>query len=127
MNIRIDSDNSCLLHPSDDGVMTPGRMVQVLSTKPKDLFHLRKKTIKPDVDADLVLADLETEAKIGVSAFFFKAKYSPSEETKVVGQPPKTLVSGKLVHCEGDMAGKPGIGYLLIQKSLPEFKSWWST
>jgi len=89
------------------------RLIQLLATKPAEIFHLARGSIQAGGFADLVIVDMDQEYEIDFSKFFSKAKYSPFDGWKVKGKPTKTFVNGQLVMDEGEIVARKGTGRIL--------------
>ncbi|MEM2936068.1 MAG: dihydroorotase family protein [Candidatus Bathyarchaeia archaeon] len=102
-----------LLNEVNRGRMVWNRLIQVLATRPAEIFRLNRGSIQVGGAADLVIVDMNREYKIDSSKFHSKAKHSPFDGWKVKGKPIKTFVKGQLVMEEGEIVAKPGIGQIM--------------
>ena len=102
-----------MLTQVNNGRMSWNRLIQILATKPAEIFQLNRGFIKTGSVADLVIVDVNQEYKIDSSKFYSKAKYSPFDGQKVKGKPIKTFVSGRLVYDSGEIVSDPGSGTIL--------------
>ena len=106
-----------MLTQVNKGRMPWGRLIQILATKPAEIFQLNRGFIKVGSAADLVIVDMKKEYKIDSSKFYSKAKYSPFDGQKVKGKPIKTFVNGRLVYDSGEIVAEPGSGTILTGSS----------
>lgn len=90
------------------------RLIQLLATKPAEVFHLRRSSLQEGNAADLVIVDADREYTVDSSKFHSKAKYSPFDGWRVQGKPIKTFVNGQLVMDEGEIVASPGVGRILL-------------
>jgi dihydroorotase len=98
----------------NNGKLSLGRLVSLLSTNPAKVFDLRSKgRLENGADGDLVLVDLKKRGRIDPAKFFSKAHYSPFEGWKTQGAVHSTIVNGLVVYREGEIVGKPGAGKVL--------------
>ena len=95
------------------GQMSWNRLIQLLATKPADIFGLERGSIHVGGLADLVVVDMDQEYVIDSSKFRSKAKYSPFDGWKVKGRPVKNFVGGRLVFDSGEIVAEPGSGAIL--------------
>jgi len=102
-----------LLSQVNRGRMTWNRLIQMLATKPAEIFGLDRGSLQVGGVADLVIVDMDREYKFDSSRFHSKAKYSPFDGWKVKGKPIKTFVNGQLVMEEGEIVAKPGVGRIM--------------
>ncbi len=103
-----------LLTMVNKGILTLGRLIEVLAQNPAKIFRLKGKGfIRSGFDADFTLIDLNETFTVDPSKFYSKGKYSPFEGWKAVGRPVKTLIGGKLVMDRGEILAAPGSGKVL--------------
>lgn len=78
------------------------------------IFNLETKgAIRPGLDADLVLVDLDLERTVRGEEFGTVAKFDPFEGLTLKGWPAWTMVRGHIVARDGVVVGKPGLGRYL--------------
>jgi dihydroorotase len=113
------------------GRLTLSEYVRAAATNPAKLWRLypRKGTIQVGSDADLVIVDLEREAKIDQTKLHSKSKISSWHGRAVRGLPVTTMVRGKVVVRDGELRGEPGWGRYVTQtppKPMPRHtpQSW---
>lgn len=71
---------------------------KILSENAAKVFGLTNKgSIKVGKDADLTIVNLKKEGKFNIDSFKTKAKYSPFNNWKYIGEPIMTIVMGKVV------------------------------
>ena len=89
-------------------------LVKLLSENPARIFGLKSKgQLRKGADGDLVLVDLKKKSRTDSSKFFSKAKFSPFEGFKTKGAVHTTIVAGRVVYSEGDIAAREGSGSVL--------------
>jgi dihydroorotase len=97
------------------GRLSLGRLVSLLSTNPAKVFSLNSKgRLEKGADGDVILVDMKKRGKVNPEKFFSKAHYSPFEGWKTQGAVHTTIVNGSVIHQEGEIMGKPGIGMVLL-------------
>jgi dihydropyrimidinase len=96
----------------NEGRITLNRMVELLATKPAQLFGLypRKGTVAVGADADLVIFDPQRRETISAGAHHSKADYNLYEGTEVVGAPELVLLRGNVLVENGELVASPGVG-----------------
>jgi dihydropyrimidinase len=78
------------------------------------IFGLETKgSIRPGMDADLVLVDLHRERTVRGEEFGTVAKFDPFEGLTLKGWPAWTMVRGQIVARDGEVVGAPGYGRYL--------------
>lgn len=86
-------------HLVEQGVMTLGGLLQLMSAKPADLFGLKNAgQILFDRPADFTIIDLDNAYTIDKAEFLSKGVNSPFIGEKVRGRVLKTFVAGKQVY-----------------------------
>ncbi len=80
------------------GYLTPGQMVEKLSTNPARILGIDRGRLFEGCIADIVIADPQQEYVIDKSKFFSKGKNTPFDGRKVQGKVLYTFVAGKLVY-----------------------------
>ncbi|MFI3328013.1 MAG: dihydroorotase [Rikenellaceae bacterium] len=81
-------------------VITLERLVDAMSTRPRELFGLPKVEIEEGMPADLVAFDLNEKFKIDPAEFMSLGKATPLEGLMVQGRTKMTMVAGKVVYNE---------------------------
>lgn len=85
------------------------------------IFGLRSKgAIRPGMDADLVLVDLERERLVKGSEFGTVAGFDPFEDLTLTGWPAWTMVRGVIVARDGRVVGPPGHGRYVSRRWASE-------
>lgn len=93
------------------GTMSLVELVRFLSYNPSQVFSIKSKgEIVPGKDADLLFLDMKKEGKIDVDEFYSKAKFSPFDGWKTVGDMDTAIVRGEVVFEDGEITGKKGFG-----------------
>lgn len=97
------------------GRLTLERMVNLVSTKPAQVFGIypKKGTIREGSDADFVILNLKMERLIKAENLHYKVGWTPYEGMKVKGSPATTISRGQLIYDEEQVLGKPGRGKFL--------------
>jgi dihydroorotase-like cyclic amidohydrolase len=92
-----------------------GRLVDLVSTAPADIFGLtRKGTLAPGADADVALLDLERTWTITNDSVLSKIGWTPYDGRSVTGSVVRTLVRGTDVWVDGEVTGQPGHGRQVV-------------
>jgi dihydroorotase len=102
-----------LLTLVNKGVITLNRLVEVGCLNPARAFGLKKGIIEEGADADLVVLNLKEKGRIEGDEFYSKAKYTPFEGWRVIGDIEKVILRGEVVYEDGDVVAKPGYGRLV--------------
>ena len=93
-----------------------GDFVRAAAANPARLFGLypRKGAIAVGSDADLAIVDDAASWTIDPSRFRSKARYSPYAGREVAARVDLTMVRGRVVHEDGEVAGDAGGGRLQV-------------
>ena len=83
------------------GTWTLQQLIDWMTKKPADVFGLPYGKIEVGATADLVLLDLNKEAKIDRTTFVSKGKNTPFDGLICTGWPVKTIFGGKVVWEDG--------------------------
>lgn len=83
-------------------VLTLKQLVDFLTIKPAEAFHLPYGKLTEGELADITIIDLETEEEINPQSFVSKGKNTPFTGWKCKGWPTHTIVDGKLVWKKGE-------------------------
>lgn len=86
-----------------EGEINLNDLVRLMSTNPAKLLNLQKGTIEVGMDADLVIIETKDEFIIDKSKFQSKSRNTPFDGYKLYGKPNYTIVSGKVVVCQGEI------------------------
>lgn len=79
------------------GIISLGRMIELLSVNPARIFKLDRGTLKPGSVADVTIFDPEKEVKIDLDMSRSKSRNSPYNEWELKGAPVTTIVGGQIV------------------------------
>lgn len=82
----------------NDGVLTLETAIRKLTVEPARAFGLKKGTLAPGADADIVILDPHREWIVDVSRFFSKGRNTPFAGWRMRGKVIKTIVAGRLVY-----------------------------
>lgn len=86
-----------------EGVLALKQLIDFLTKKPADAFHLPYGTLEIGQPADLILIDLNREREINPELFMSKGKNTPFSGKVCQGWPVLTMVEGKVVWQKGSM------------------------
>jgi dihydroorotase len=81
----------------DEGLITPLRLIEAMSTKPAHLLGLPGGTLEPGAAADITLIDPDRPFVIKPELFVSKGRNTPFAQWKVPGRAVRTIVAGKTV------------------------------
>ena len=97
------------------GRVSLSQFVNLLCTNPAKLFGMwpRKGTTTVGADADFTVIDPERHMRIESARMQSASDFDPYEGFEATGWPVKTIVRGKLVVDDGELAAEPGYGRLL--------------
>lgn len=79
------------------GIISLGRMIELLSVNPARIFKLDRGTLKPGSVADVTIFDPEKEVKIDLDMSRSKSRNSPYNGWELKGAPVTTIVGGQIV------------------------------
>jgi dihydroorotase len=79
------------------GVISLGRMIELLSTNPARIFKLDRGTLKVGAVADLTIFDPNKEIKVDGSKFQSKSRNTPFDGFELKGAPVLAIVGGRIV------------------------------
>lgn len=82
----------------DQGIISPVRLVELMSVNPARLFRLNGGSLREGSNADLVIFDPNEEFLYDVSSGYSKSRNSPFNDWKLKGKVKQTVVNGKLVY-----------------------------
>ncbi|RMH37540.1 MAG: dihydroorotase [Nitrospirae bacterium] len=82
----------------DDGILTLETALRKLTVEAARVFGLKKGTLAPGADADVVIIDPAREWTVDVSRFYSKGRNTPFASWRMRGKAVKTIVAGKLVY-----------------------------
>jgi dihydroorotase len=87
----------CLDRLVRPGLISLGRLVELLSTGPARALGLPGGTLRPGSAADVTLFDPEGEATVEAAAFFSRSRNTPFDGWTLRGRPVATLLAGRRV------------------------------
>lgn len=90
-----------LVHP---GILSLKEVVQKMSTNPARIFNVTGGTLAVGMPADIAVIDLNKEWTVEVEKFESKARNCPFNGWKLKGQVVTTIVGGKVIVDNGQMA-----------------------
>jgi dihydroorotase len=79
------------------GVISLGRMVELLSTGPAWIFKLDRGTLKVGSMADVTIFDPNKKIKVAASKFQSRSRNTPFDGRELKGAPAATIVGGRVV------------------------------
>jgi len=82
----------------DDKILSLPKMVEKLTSRPREIFNLDRGTLKTGSPADVVIFNPKAEIVIDASRFKSKSKNTPFDGWKGRGEVVYTLVAGKIVY-----------------------------
>lgn len=95
----------------DRGTISLKDIVRLMSQNPARIFGIKNKgTIEVGKDADLVILNMKKEGKIDPTEFYSKAKYSPFEDWKTIGDTDTVILRGEIAFKDNDFWIKKGYG-----------------
>ncbi len=98
-------------------IMSLRTLVNCLARNPARIFGMPSKgKIEQGADADIVLVNPKKRSVVKPEKFFSKAKYSPFEGWKTLGQVDTTIVGGQVIYERGRILAAPGAGAVLKRK-----------
>ena len=74
------------------------KAISLITKNPSEILGLNTGKISPDLEADLIVFDLEKPWKINSESFHSKSKNSPFDGILVQGKNLMTFVRGRLVY-----------------------------
>lgn len=80
--------------------MTVGHLIERMTSRPSEAFHLPYGQISEGCPADITIIDLEKEKVINANDFLSLGRNTPFDGWKVKGWPVTTFVEGKMVWTE---------------------------
>jgi dihydroorotase len=86
------------------GVLTLHQAIEKMTTKPAQIFGLDgigMKSLRPGVQADLTLIDLDRRWKVDVNRFYSKGRNCPFNGWMLHGKAVLTIVAGRIVAKDG--------------------------
>ena len=108
---------SLIFQGVEQGEISLGRWVDVVSTTPARMFGLfpKKGLIAPSADADIVIFDPNSSRAISVETHHMNVDYSAYEGLQVKGKVTTVLSRGAVVIEGGKYVGTPGSGRFLAR------------
>lgn len=82
----------------EEGVLSLEAAIAKLTTEPAKAFSLKKGTLAPGADADVVIADLHEGWEVDPARFRSKGRNTPFAGWKVKGRITTTIVGGRVVY-----------------------------
>ena len=80
----------------DNGVLTLKGLAEKLAVTPAKIMRVKKGTLNPGSDADLVIVDTKKEYRVDASAFRSKGKNTPFDGMSLKGAVVTTICKGKI-------------------------------
>ena len=82
----------------EEGLLSPLRMIEAMSTSPAKVFGLHGGTLSPGTVADIAIIDPASPHQIDPSTFLSKGRNTPFRGWRVPGRVILTVVAGKIVY-----------------------------
>jgi dihydroorotase len=79
-----------------DGILTMNQLAEKMAVNPAKILGLKKGTLKPGSDADIVIIDPKKEFKVDSEKFISKGKNSPFNGWTLTGMPVITICKNRL-------------------------------
>jgi len=92
------------------------QLVELVCSRPAEIFGLEASALELGRPADIVLIDLKAETKVEPERFLSKAKYSPFKGLRLRGAPIYTIVNGHIAFARGEVIAERGCGRILKPK-----------
>jgi len=109
---------SMFLSAAQQGKISLERAVEVLSTKPAELFKLANKgRIATGYHADVVLIDPETEYTISNDDVLSLSGWSPYAGRVFKCKPVRTILRGQTIYKDGKVVGTKGTGLQAVARA----------
>jgi dihydroorotase len=109
---------SMFLSAAQQGKISLERAVEVLSTKPAELFKLANKgRIATGYHADVVLIDPETEYTISNDDVLSLSGWSPYDGRVFKCKPVRTILRGQTIYKDGKVVGTKGTGLQAVARA----------
>src|SRR5437660_3768513 len=80
------------------GVLTLPQLIDRMSTRPAQVFHLPGGTLRVGAPADLCVLDATARWVVDSACFHSKSRNAPFQSRSLVGRPALTVAAGRLVH-----------------------------
>ena len=115
----LDTISPALLDLACSGALRLERVCAVLCANPARLFGLagRKGALRPGADGDLVLVDPEIRREVTPGMIHSRAGRSPFEGTALCGWPVLTVLGGRVIAEDGQLAGAPPAGRFVARET----------
>lgn len=99
-----------MLNEVNRGRLSLEHLVRLMAAGPARTWGLwpRKGALRPGADADLTVIDMSAVRTIRSAAQHGKQKFTPFDGLQVQGWPVHTIVGGRVVVRDGQIAGEPG-------------------
>lgn len=85
------------------GSLTLKKAIEKLTVAPAKILKLKKGSLKPGSDADVIIVDISREVTVDAEKFASRGKNSPFVGWKLKGLPQWVVVAGKIVVAEGKL------------------------
>lgn len=111
---ELDTALPMLLDVVNRGVLTLGRLVELMSQSPRQVLSMRQSgTVRVGADADFVLVDMSHESAVDRSRLHSRAGWSPFEGQRLVGWPKATFLRGVAIARDGSLVRPTPTGRFL--------------
>jgi dihydroorotase len=111
----VETSMPLMLTQVNRGRLTLSEYVRMACEAPAKAFGLypKKGTLVVGADADIVLVDMEKQARITAAGLHSIGNATPFEGFEIIGMPVRTLVRGSTVARDGKPIGTPGWGRIV--------------
>ena len=103
-----------MLDAHNQGKLSFSRLVDLVSTRPSEVFELRQKgSLAVGKDADITLVDLNRTYTITNEDVLSKCGWTPYAGRTITGAVTRTILRGHDVYVDGNVVGAPGYGKMV--------------
>jgi dihydropyrimidinase len=98
------------------------QLIQILSTKPAQIFDLygRKGDLQVGFDADVVIFDPQRKGALVPSELKMNVDFSPFEHLEITGRVETTILRGEIIYTDGNWCGPQNYGRFVPTKAFIE-------
>lgn len=105
----VENSLEMMLKGVDEGKISMKRLIEVMSTKPAEIFKIENKgKIEVGYDADLVIVNTRDKSAIKNDEVISKASWTPYEKFNRGGKVLTTILRGQIVYSNNEFYGKYG-------------------
>lgn len=97
-----------MLHHVNQGKLTLRRVVELMNTKPVEVFGIKGKgALAKDYDADITIVDMKKTHTFKDAEMANKSGWTPYDGKTITGMPSHTIIAGKIIMQDGKLVGVP--------------------